>query len=400
MTISQIVVVGAGLAGSRSVMELRARGYGGKITLLGAEHLPPYDRPPLSEELLSRTDPKWLRDEVGADLESADVEVALGEPVQGMALNGNTWVLATHRRELHADAVIAATGSQSLVPSAWKDAASLHTWDDATRLRENLTDADSLVCIGAGWIGAEVSTVAAAAGKEVTVLEASSAPLFSVLGEEVGQLLVPWYEEAGITLRTNSTVATANAAAVTLTGGEVIAGDAVLAAVGVRPQTQWLETTEVDLSVSNHIWVDAAQRASLPGLWAVGDCSIRSSTVHGTVVGGHWDAALNDPARAAASILSQEIPSEPAPYVFSNQLGRNIALVGSPQHSSRWALRGNTAETWSALWFNDADQLVAVFTADRPRDSIDARRMLAGGPVAIDRQIALDPAQRLRAALL
>src|SRR5690625_3718181 len=381
-------------------MDLRARGYGGKITLLGAEHLPPYDRPPLSEELLGRTEPKWLRDEVGADLDSADVEVALGEPVQGIALNDTTWVLTTHRRELHADVVIAATGSQSVGPSAWTCAASPHTSDDASRLRERLTEADSLVCIGGGWIGAEVGTVAAAAGKDVTVLEASSAPLFSVLGEEVGQLLIPWYEQAGINLRTNSTVATANAAAVTLTTGEVIAGDAVLAAVGVRPQTQWLESTGVDLSVSNHVWVDSAQRTSLPGLWAVGDCAIRRSAAHGTVVGGHWDAALNDPARAAAAILGQEVPNEPAPYVFSNQLGRNIALVGSPQHGTRWALRGDTADTWSALWFNDANELVAVFAADRPRDTIDARRLLAAGPLAIDEAIALDAGKRLREAKL
>src|SRR5690625_7978576 len=90
---SHVVIVGAGLAGARSVMELRGRGYLGKITLLGAERLPPYDRPPLSEELLSRTEPKWLRHEVGADLESADVEVALGEAVQGLAPRDGGWTL-------------------------------------------------------------------------------------------------------------------------------------------------------------------------------------------------------------------------------------------------------------------------------------------------------------------
>src|SRR5690625_2835127 len=98
-------------------MDLRARGYGGKITLLGAEHLPPYDRPPLSEELLRRTEPKWLRDEVGADLETADVDVALAEPVQGAALRDETWTLTTHRREITADAVIAASAAHSLPPA-------------------------------------------------------------------------------------------------------------------------------------------------------------------------------------------------------------------------------------------------------------------------------------------
>ena len=398
MTISHVAIVGSGLAGARSVMELRARGFEGEITLLGAERIDPYDRPPLSEELFSHPEPKWLRDEVGADLASVDVAVSLGESVQGAARIDDRWVLATHRRRIEADAVIAASGAQAVLPSAWKGALTLHTWDDAAHLRERLTNAKSLVCIGAGWIGAEISTVAAAAGVEVTVLEASPAPLFSVLGTEVGTLLIPWYEQAGIDLRTNSTVATSRGTSVTLTSGEVLVGDVVLAAVGVRPRTQWLEGTGVEVSVSDHIEVDATQRTSLPGLWAVGDCAIRASSVHGMVVGGHWDAALNDPARAAASILGQEIPSEPAPYVFSNQLGRNIALVGAPQRGVRWALRGDTETTWSALWFNDSDELVAVFTADRPRDTIDARRLLAAGPVSVDETIAIDAAQRLRAS--
>lgn len=401
MSISRVVIVGAGLAGARSVMELRARGFEGHITLLGAEKILPYDRPPLSEELLTRSEPKWLRDEVGADLESVDVDVALDEPVlSAELLDGKTWRLTTDKREIEADAVIAATGAHSLVPAAWNDAFSLHTWDDAAQLREQVTQAESVVCIGAGWIGAEVGTVAAAAGKNVTVIEAGEAPLVSVLGAEVGALLKPWYETAGINLRTGTTVASANSRSATLTSGEVVNADVVLAAVGVAPQIGWLESSGVELSVSNHIRVNSEQRTSLPGLWAVGDCTVRASTAHGTVVGGHWDAALNDPARAAASILGQEIPSEPAPYIFSNQLGRNIALVGAPQHGTRWELRGDPAETWSALWFNDTDELTAVFTVDRPRDTIDARRLLASGPVSINQAIATDAGQRLRAAAL
>src|SRR5699024_3317250 len=140
-------------------------------------------------ELLSRTEPKWLRDEVGADLETADVDVALAEPVQGAALRGDTWTLTTHRREITADAVIAASGAHSLVPAPWHGVSALHTWDDATQLRQRVANAESLVCVGAGWIGAEVGGVAAQAGIAVTVIEAGPAPLMSVLGAEVGALL-------------------------------------------------------------------------------------------------------------------------------------------------------------------------------------------------------------------
>lgn len=401
MAISHVAIIGSGLAGARSVMELRARGFEGEITLLGAEGIAPYDRPPLSEEILTRTEPKWLRDEVGADLDSVAVNFCPAERVSGLERSGAGWIIRTADRQIQADAVVAATGAYPRLPAAWVGARVLHSWDDAARLRSDLAAADSLVCIGAGWIGAEVATAAAAAGKSVTVLEAGAAPLNSVLGTEVGKLLTPWYAEAGISLHTGATVASASASSVELANSERLDADLVLAAVGVSPHTAWLEGAGVELSVSGHVWVDSAQATSADRLWAVGDCTIRKSAVHGTVVGGHWDAALNDPARAAAAILGQEIPAEPAPYVFSNQLGRNIALLGTPQRGVRWALRGAVEDgAWSALWFDEAERLIAVFTVDRPRDTIDARRLLASGPVAIDADVAADAGRRLREAKL
>lgn len=381
-------------------MELRSRGFEGEITLVGSEAIAPYDRPPLSEEILTRTEPKWLRDEVGADLDSVAVNYLRSERVERVKRSDRGWSIHTDAREILADAIIAAPGAYPRLPATWDGVHVLHSWDDAARLRTHLTTAGSLVCIGAGWIGAEVATAAAAAGKKVTVLEASTAPLNSVLGSQVGQLLVPWYEEAGISLHTGATVASASDSGVELANGEQLEADVVLAAVGVAPHTKLFESTGAELSVSDHLWVDSAQQTSVPGLWAAGDCTIRKSPVHGTVVGGHWDAALNDPARAAASILGQEIPSEPAPYVFSNQLGRNIALVGSPQHGVRWAQRQDPNGTWSVLWFDGADRLVAVFTVDRPRDTIDARRLLANGPIAVDEEVAITAARRLRDAKL
>lgn len=393
------------MAGSRAVTELRNNGFTGEIYFFSAEPHDPYDRPPLSKELFTRTEPALLATEVGADIHAADLKLHLDEEVLGAAHVENTWVITTNARVVTIDAVIAASGAYALRPANWEGALTLHTLDDATGLRNALKPGGSLLCVGAGWIGAEIATVAAAQGCDVTVVEAGATPLVSALGE-VGSLTTPWYEEAGVTLRLNSPVASTTATSVTLTSGETLEADAVLAAVGVAPHTEWLQETGVDMTASGHVLVDNTQRTSLPNLWAVGDCTTRKSAVHGEVVGGHWDGALQDPARAVASLLGNDIPAEPAPYVFSTQLGHEVSLFGSPQHSSRWVMRGDTSDdSWGVLWFTNKDtapegtaELVAVFSVDRPRDTADSRKLLAGGPLLVDEAVATDASRRLRDA--
>ncbi|QZN84973.1 FAD-dependent oxidoreductase [Cellulomonas sp. C5510] len=417
-----VVVVGAGLAGARTVLELRAQGFTGRVTVLGAEPVAPYDRPPLSKHLLDRPAPAWLADELGADaLELAD-EVRLGTPATGLDLTGPGVVVRTADGGVAGDAVVVATGAAAVRPPGWDAALTLHTARDAERLRAALgvavpassaAPADArgvpagrrLVVVGAGWVGAEVATVAAAAGADVTVVEARPEPLGAVLGPRVGSLTAPWYAAAGVRLRAGVPVAAVAPDAVTLADGTVLPADAVLVAVGARPATAWLGgalATGPDGAVPvDELYAPIGGPARVR---VVGDAATRRSARHGWVPGGHWDAALRGPAVAVAGLLGRE-PAEPdvAPYVFSTQLGHELALHGVPGAADEVLLRGDpaAADGWSALWFEPGtDRLTAVFCVDRPRDVGGARRLFSGAVLPVlDRGRAADPAVPLARAL-
>lgn len=425
-----VVVVGAGIAGARTVLELRAQGFDGRVTLLGAEGVAPYDRPPLSKHLLDRPAPAWLSDELGADALAAADDVRLGTPATGLRVDEDGVRVGTADGDVAADAVVVATGARAVRPPAWADALTLHTAADAERLRAALGfphgllagagqdpgagprtpgQARRLVVIGAGWVGAEVATVAAAAGVDVTVVEAREAPLMTALGARVGALTAPWFARAGVRLRTGAAVAAVEPGAVRLADGTALPADAVLAAVGARPATGWLAGA-LPLEPDGSVAVDE-RHAPVDGSWrvrVVGDAARRRSSRHGWVPGGHWDAALRGPAVAVAGLLGREaVEPDLAPYVFSTQLGHELALYGLPGSDDDVVLRGDPAaeDGWTALWFAPggdpaAGTLTAVFAVDRPRDVGGARRLLAGATLPVlDRARAADPAVPLPKAV-
>ncbi|TKR21828.1 pyridine nucleotide-disulfide oxidoreductase, partial [Cellulomonas hominis] len=149
-----VVVVGAGIAGARTVLELRAQGFDGRVTLLGAEGVAPYDRPPLSKHLLDRPAPAWLSDELGADALTAADDVRLGSPATGLAVDDDGVRVGTADGEVAADAVVVATGSAAVRPAAWQGALTLHTAADAERLRAALGFPHGLAAPGGSAAGA------------------------------------------------------------------------------------------------------------------------------------------------------------------------------------------------------------------------------------------------------
>ena len=405
-----VVVVGAGLAGSQAGTELRRSGFTGQVTLLGAEGVEPYDRPPLSKELLTRTEPAWLRDELGADLDAADVR--LDSPATGLELTASGVRVHLAGGAVVADAAVLATGAHAVRIPGWDSALTLHTTADAATLRAALVPGARLVVVGAGWIGAEVAGVAARHGVHVTVVEAATAPLAAALGPAVGALTVPWYEAAGIRLVVGVGVVAVHPDAVELADGEVLPADVVLAAVGARPASAWLAPT-LPLTPDGSVEVDEHYRVLIDGhartdLVAVGDLARRRSHRHGWVPGGHWDGALRGPAVAVQALLAGRDdpdadpvpPPDPAPYVFSTQLGHELTLHGMPGARDDVVLRHGDVG-FTALWFTPGtDELTAVLAADRPRDVAAARKLFTGTSLPrLDRTTAADPARPLRDAL-
>lgn len=406
----RVAVLGAGLAGLRTAMELRARGFDGEVVVAGAEDLPPYDRPPLSKELLSRTEPVWLEEDLGTDLAGLADRVLLGHRATGLVADDAgarvTLVGPVGTSELAVDAVVLACGAHAATLPALAGAATLHTAADAAALRTRLVPGTRLVCVGAGWIGAEVSGVAAAAGVRASVVELAATPLERQVGRAAGERIRAWYAAAGVELRTATTAVGAGPEGVHLADGTMLAADVVLAATGVRPSTGWL-AGRLPLTARGAVPVDVTGRVlgGPASVRAVGDCADRTSPRDGRVEGGHWDAALTHPAGLVADLLGQDPPPlpDPAPYVFSVQLGHDVALVGRPTPACRTVWRDDGA-SWTALLVEDADdgatRLRAVVAADRHRDVSAARKALSRPRLPlVDLGRAVDPDVPLRQTL-
>ncbi len=358
--VQRVVVVGAGLAGARSVQELRAQGFAGEVLLLGAEPHLPYDRPPLSKQVL-------LGQADGSALDGPlDADVRLG--VAATALRPGA--VQTTGGEVPYDGLVLACGARPVDP--WGSGRVLRTLDDALRLRAALVPGARVVVVGAGWIGAEVATAAVRAGCSCTVVEAAATPLAGALGE-VGALTVPWYETAGVGLRLAAPVAAVEPDGVLLVSGERLPADVVVVGVGARPDTAWLEGSGLELD--RGVVVDEHLAASWPGVVAVGDCAARWSPRFGTRLRvEHWDDALHAPAAAVATLLGAPQVHDPVPYFWSEQLGHRLQHVGHAGPAARVVHRAG-GDGWSVGWF-EGDRLLALLAVDRPRDLAQGRRRI------------------------
>ncbi|MGI8698694.1 MAG: NAD(P)/FAD-dependent oxidoreductase [Mycobacteriales bacterium] len=385
----RVVVVGGGLAGSRSVEALRAGGYQGRLTLVGAEPQLPYDRPPLSKAVLSGAVSDTTLRASYADL---DVEMLLGR--RAVALGDG--VLETDCGRLDFDGLVVATGAVPIgLPGGGR---TLRTIGDALAMRAAMRPGARIIVVGAGWIGAEVATASAAAGCRVTVVEAGPAPLAGALGVEVGLATLPWYAEAGVDLLLGAPVTAVEPDAVVLAGGQSLPADYVLVGVGVRPDVGWLTGSAVALE--RGVAVDEHLRSSMPDVYAVGDAAAWSSRRFGRRLSvEHWDDALHAPAVAAANLLGGASVHDPVPYFWSDQFGRTVQYAGHPGGADTFVWRGDpTAGEWAGCWLRDG-VLEAVVTVDRPRDLLQARGAIAAGaPMDLGRLI--DPAIAIRAATL
>jgi NADPH-dependent 2,4-dienoyl-CoA reductase/sulfur reductase-like enzyme len=389
VAVARVVVSGAGLAGLRTVEELRSRGYDGEITLIGAEPRPPYDRPPLSKQLMAGTvDDTSLRD----DLQPLHAEVRLGETATGF--DGR--VLRTDLAEYRFDALVLATGALPVALPGPGRQRFLRTLDDALALRGLLRPGLRLVIVGAGWIGAELATAAAARGCLVTVVEAGQAPLAAAVGAEVGALTRPWYAAAGVSLRLGTLVGSVQPGGLELADGGWLAADEIVTAVGVRPAVGWLASS--DVLVDGGVVVDEGLRTSVPAVYAVGDCAAFWSPRYGRRLRfEHWDVALRAPEVVAANVLGGAAVYDPVPYFWSEQFGRMVQYAGYHGAADRLVWRGDLeAGRWAACWLA-GDRLVAAFCVNSPPDLLQARRLIQAG-TAVDAARLADPAVPVRAA--
>jgi len=384
----KVVVVGAGLAGLRTVEELRARGFAGSVTLVGAERRAPYDRPPLSKKLMTgELDDTSLR----ADLESLRAEVLLGHTATGL----RPGTLSTDAGDIGFDALVLSTGATPVRLPGPGPQHVLRTADDALALRALLSAGTTLCVVGAGWIGAELATAAVKRGCRVTVVEAARAPVAAAVGPEVGAWTAAWYAEAGVDLRLGEPVASIADRGVLLDNGEWLTAEVVVTAVGVRPAVDWLAGSGVELD--NGVAVDGQLRTSMDGVYAAGDCaSFWSARYRRRLRFEHWDVALHAPEVVAAGLLGDSAAYDPVPYFWSEQFGRMVQYVGWHGDADELIWRGNPGDgrKWAACWLQGG-RLVAALTVSQPRDLLQARRLIEAGRTVDPARLA-DPAVAVR----
>ena len=386
---TRTVIVGGSLGGVRTAENLREAGYAGEVVLVEAEAGPPYDRPPLSKDVLAggRT-----RHDIAltsaADLADLDIRFVDGVLATGLDLAERT-VELSGGTILGYDHLVVATGAApGRLPHDCTQVAYLRSFDDAERIRASFEAGCRLVVIGGGFIGAEVAAAARARGLPVTVLEAAPVPLARVLGTDVGRLLGDLHVEHGVELRCGVQVVgiqdRGDAAVVHLADGAALPADLVVVGIGATPNVEWLAGSGLTLD-DGVVCDETCQAVGATGVYAVGDVARWWNPRYEALMRvEHWTNAAEQAQAVADAITGTPRPYAHVPYVWSKQYGHMIQVLG---RFSGGAPRIRTpAEGVRGLcaWYGPAGSVEGLLTVDQPRLMVKARRALAAGASGIE----------------
>lgn len=372
-----VVIVGAGLAGSRCAETLRAEGFDGRVVLVGEERAAPYERPALSKEFLAgeREDVE-LRPP--AFWPEKEIELVLGRRVETIDL-----ARRTAGPGLDWDALVLATGARArrLPFPCPSGVLTLRTAADAEALAAELGPGRRLAVIGAGFVGAEVASTARSLGAEVVLVDLAAAPLERVLGADVGEILARRFRSHGVDLRLGRGLgrfledAKGRVRGLELTDGAEVACDVALVAVGAEPAAELVGGDR------DGVPTDASGRTAFPGVYACGDvASAWRPSVSRHVRVEHWTSAAGQAAAVAHAVLGRERPYDDLPYFWSDQFGLRLQHVG---HAEEWAAVDIDGEpdSFSARYLDAEGRLLAALLANRPREVGALRRELAAEAV-------------------
>lgn len=317
-----VLLVGGGVASVRCARTLRRHGFAGSILLVAAEAHAPYNRPPLSKEVMrAEVDDALTAAEPFAWYARKDVELLLGARIVELDADGG-YARTDAGARITFDRALIATGAEPRrppIPGAER-ALVLRTLDDARRIRDAVRPGMDVAIVGGGFIGIELASSLAARGAQVTIAEQSPRLWGGALGIGLSDWAVGLLEGAGVRVLTGRAVERIEPGGV-LPGGESIPAELVIAGVGVVPRVEL--AMGAGLEVDDGIVTDAEQRTSHPGIWAAGDVA-RS----GERRVEHWHAAREAGERAALSMLAQPVPPVPVPWVFSEVAGVGLDVIG------------------------------------------------------------------------
>jgi NADPH-dependent 2,4-dienoyl-CoA reductase/sulfur reductase-like enzyme len=389
MAMRNIVVVGASLAGLRAVETLRREGYEDRLVVVGAEPHLPYDRPPLSKELLAGA---WQPEQLALrrqPYDDLDIDWRLERRATALDLGAREVELHDGERIAFDGLVIATGATPRTLPDTPPLAGvfTLRTLDDSLALAELLDARPRVVVIGAGFIGSEVAaTCRSKRGLDVTVLEMLPVPLVRGVGPVIGEVMGELHRDHGVDLRCGVTVAGieghGRVERVRLGDGTTIDADVVVVGVGVAPETGWLEGS--GLTLDNGVVCDETCLAA-PSVVAAGDVARWPNRLFGGELMRveHWTNATEQGVAAARRLLAGESggePYAPVPFVWSDQYDVKIQVVGHVRGDDEVAVAHGTLDErrFVALFGRDG-RLSGALGFSRPRQLMQYRRMLADG---------------------
>lgn len=382
----RVVIVGAGLGGLRTAVSLRAEGFTGRIALVGDETHEPYDRPPLSKQLLAGT---WSEERVflhRGELTGLDISWHLGRSAVGVD------EVAVHLDDgtlLPYHALVVATGVRPRLLPGQPDHPDLHvlrTLDDCRALRDSMSRARSLLVVGAGFIGAEVAATARTAGLEVTMLEALPVPFARVLGEQVGQLCAQLHTDHGVTVRCGVPLAgfagSDGGIAARLADDTTVRADCGVVGVGTVIEDGWLAGLEVS-SAAGLLCDSAGLVEGTSNVYAVGDIAAWRHPIIGDRPRiEHWTSATEQAAVVAQRLAGQTVTrqADAVPYFWSDQYGLTLQLLGRCDlATSVEVLHDPGVVKGTVAGYFAGDSLVAVLAFHAPRLLNRYRRMVLTG---------------------
>lgn len=383
------MIVGGGLAAARTAEQLRRSEYSGPITIVSDEVHLPYDRPPLSKEVLRKeVDDTALKPRQWYD--DNDITLRLGSAARSLDTAAQTLTLEDGTT-LGYDELVIATG---LVPRRIPTIPDLdgirvlRTFDESLALREHASAAQRAVIIGAGFIGCEVAASLRSLGVDVVLVEPQPTPLAAVLGEQIGELVARLHRAEGVDVRLGVGVAQVrgdrHVEAVVLTDGTELAADVVVIGIGSRPATDWLEGSGVAIdSVDRGVLCDEAGRTSAPNVWALGDvASWRDATGHQGRV-EHWSNVADQARVVVPAMLGKEVPPVVVvPYFWSDQYDVKIQCLGEPEAGDIVHIVEDDGRKFLAYYERDG-ALVGVVGGGMPGKVMKTRAKIAAAvPIA------------------
>jgi NADPH-dependent 2,4-dienoyl-CoA reductase/sulfur reductase-like enzyme len=382
--LERVAVVGGGVAALRTVQTLRRRGFEGKLTIVGGEPHPPYNRPPLSKDVLAgKAEPESTQLATPDELAGLDIELRLGEHASRLDLRDRRLVVGEER--IPFDGLVIATGASPRRLPALEEIEGVHllrTLDDALALRGAFERGPRVLVVGAGFIGSEVAATARSRSLDVTVVELSPTPLAYAVGPEMGAVLASIHAEHGTTLRAGTTVSAlegdARVERARLTDGSVVDADVVVVGVGVTPNTDWLQGSGLDLA--DGVLCSATLEAGVPFVYAAGDVARWPNDLFGSAARvEHWTTAGDHGTHVAKNLLAEGDPQPfvDAGYVWSDQYGLKIQVVGLTNDYDEVAIvDGDVDARKFVALYRRGDRVVGALGVSSPPLVMRARRLI------------------------